>query len=177
MKFNRFVSALTLARKAWIRRRTILLIGLASLWITLPAHAGVFFNTAPTANPGGPYTIRWGESLVVNGSASFDPDTALGSGYEIQVYEWDLFSDGSIDAHGMIHTFDFDDLMIAGFHGLDVYSLRLRVTDSSGGVGIRETMFAIVPAEAIAAVPEPETLALVLAGLGLISGFSLRRKT
>lgn len=67
--------------------------------------------------------------------------------------------------------------MAAGIHGPGVYSLRLLITDTFGGVGIGETVFTIAPEAAIAAVPEPETLSLVLAGLGLVSGFSRRRET
>lgn len=177
MKLKEFASLLVSARKAVAHAGAILLIGMAGLWTTTPANAVVFFNTAPIAEPGGPYGIQWGESLVVDGSASFDPDELLGDEYAIQFYEWDLLGNGSIDGFGLTRTFDFGDLMAAGIHGPGVYSLRLLVTDSFGGVGIGETVFAIAPEAAIAAVPEPETLALVLVGLGLASGFSRRRKT
>lgn len=177
MKLKEFAGILISARKAVAHAITILLIGTVSLCATLPAHASVFFNTAPIAEPGGPYGIQWGESLVVDGSASFDPDELLGDEYAIQFYEWDLLGNGSIDGFGLTRTFDFGDLMAAGIHGPGVYSLRLRVTDIFGGGDIAETVFAIAPEAAIAAVPEPETLALVLVGLGLASGFSRRRKT
>ncbi len=46
-------------------------------------------NTAPVANPGGPYTVHWGRTLSLNGGLSSDPD-----GDYIQSYNWN-FGDGT----------------------------------------------------------------------------------
>lgn len=46
-------------------------------------------NTAPIANPGGPYTVTWNKNLYFSGSLSSDSD-----GDAIKSYQWD-FGDGT----------------------------------------------------------------------------------
>ena len=57
-------------------------------------------NTAPNADPGGPYNASVGSSIVFDGSASSDPDGSIVS------YQWD-FGDGSTSTEqNPTHTFD-----------------------------------------------------------------------
>ena len=44
--------------------------------------------TSPTADPGGPYTINWGEALYLDGSGSFDRNSANGD--SIVNYNWSI---------------------------------------------------------------------------------------
>ena len=68
----------------------------ATAWAALcilPAAGGVAAQTAaptapPVADAGGPYTIAEGDSLALDGSGSFDPDT------DPLTYDWDLDNDG-----------------------------------------------------------------------------------
>ena len=58
-------------------------------------------NVAPTANAGGPYTMRQGADLTVSADDSSDP------GNDIAGYEWDLDNDGQFDdAVGVTTTFN-----------------------------------------------------------------------
>lgn len=68
----------------------------AVVWTPLPA------NTAPTANPGGPYTGAEGALIALDGSASSDPEnTPL-------TYDWD-FGDGSPHGTGPTPSHAFPD--------------------------------------------------------------------
>ncbi len=90
-----------------------------------PVVIGVHFNTAPTANAGGPYSgVPFGP-VTFSGSAT-DPDGAL----ETLTYAWDFDYDGSTftaDATGVnlrnpTHTYT----------AVGTYTVALRVTDTSG---------------------------------------------
>lgn len=57
-------------------------------------------NTAPIANPGGPYTVHWGTTLTLDASLSSDPDNDT-----IQNYSWN-FGDGTTGSGIQIeHTY------------------------------------------------------------------------
>lgn len=141
----------------------------------IPAHATEpFFNSPPVAQAGGSYTIHLGESLLVNGSTSFDPDAGLVGDF-ITGYQWDLGANGLFDGFGVTDTFTALELANAGIDEIGLYSLRLAVTDTFGGVGFQTTSIEVL-APAIAAVPEPESLALVCLGVGLVGVMTVRRK-
>jgi hypothetical protein len=55
-------------------------------------------NTPPVARTGGPYAVGPGESLLLDGSKSFDPDVLLGD--YITDWAWDLNNDGGYDRNG-----------------------------------------------------------------------------
>ncbi|MDX9703659.1 MAG: PKD domain-containing protein, partial [Candidatus Auribacterota bacterium] len=94
----------------------------------------------PHASAGGPYIIGSGDSLVLDGTGSYDPDTGCGGG--IISYQWDIDGDGDYDEGitGAAQT-----LLWSGLTGLispmqytnpasnmPVYTLKLLVTDSYG---------------------------------------------
>ena len=92
----------------------------------------VFEQPAPTSDPGGPYVFGLGNSLVLDGSGSTDPDA-----YDaIQSYEWDLDHDGAFDdASGKLPLpVNWDDvaaLVCGGTCAPDHdYPIALRVTDT-----------------------------------------------
>jgi outer membrane protein assembly factor BamB len=87
-------------------------------------------RTAPTANPGGAYSVNEGASKQLNASASSD---AVG----IASIEWDLDYDGTTfnaDATGATPTFS-----AANLDGPAARILAIRVTDLAGNVSIATT--------------------------------------
>ncbi len=111
-------------------------------------------NTAPTAKPGGPYLGAVGEDITLNGSASFDANSAGGSnpipnpgtasGYdEIVRYQWDIDGDGLYgnddtppepDSDKPTATINFGDDFIG------TKTIRLKVTDSFGETAAQSTV-------------------------------------
>lgn len=172
MNLNEFASTLVLVRKTAAHLGVILLIGMTSTLTATAVHATI---AAPIANAGGPYSIHLGDSLVVNGSASSDPDIPNG---DFISYLWDLGANGSADGTGITDTFSAVELASAGISSTGLYSLRLTVTDIYGLTDSQVTSLEVLalPA-AVNAVPEPESLPLALVGLGLAGIFSWRRKT
>lgn len=90
--------------------------------ITYTVTISYVSNTPPVAVPGGPYAGAEGAPIALNGSGSSDPDGT------VTTWEWDCTDDGTYDmvataATGSSCTYPDD----------GPYSLRLRVTDDSGG--------------------------------------------
>lgn len=82
-------------------------------------------NHAPVALAGGPYSACVGESITLNGSASFDPDEDEGD--FVAEYHWDIDGDGQFD--------DFDGpSTTVTFPGLYDGFVSLQVEDSHGVV-------------------------------------------
>ena len=97
----------------------------------------------PVAQPGGPYVMDLSSNLVLNGSASSDPDSACGD--SIVSYAWDLNNDGTFsDATGaqptvlfsqlqfLLNSVGITNLAASPTNGLPNFSVRLRVTDTYG---------------------------------------------
>ena len=87
--------------------------------VVVPLASG---NQAPIANAGADqsFNVETPEDVVsvaLDGSASSDPDGTIDS------YEWDVDSNGSIDAQGAIVTLPF---------GVGVHTVTLKVTDNEG---------------------------------------------
>jgi subtilisin family serine protease len=76
-------------------------------------------NVPPTADAGGPYNTNEGQSVVLDGTGSSDPEGAA------LTYEWDLDNNGSYETTGATPTFP-----AKGQDG--PYTVVLRVTDSEG---------------------------------------------
>ena len=88
-------------------------------------------NAAPTANPGGTYTVMAGQSVVVTGGGSHDVDGS------VVVYEWDFNYDGNsfdVDATGASPTFN-----APSNAGGTVRTVALRVIDNNGAVSVVST--------------------------------------
>ncbi|MDD5190013.1 MAG: InlB B-repeat-containing protein [Dehalococcoidales bacterium] len=84
----------------------------------------------PTANAGGPYAFKIGDSLTLDGSASLTPYANEGCSY---LYEWDIDSNGLYDRTGAVVTLTGAEL--AGFGYVtqgNTYHPVLKVTDSLG---------------------------------------------
>lgn len=109
-------------------------------------------NTAPTANPGGPYLGAVGEDITLNGSASFDENSEYGSnpienpattsGYdEIVRYQWDIDGDGIFgtddspdEPEGVTAVVNFGPAFIG------TQTVGLKVTDSFGKTAAQSTL-------------------------------------
>jgi len=118
-----------------------------------PAFAG----DPPVADAGGAYHLLTGQSVMLDGSASADPDGSIVS------WQWEI--DG---AAGPVETLSIATYSWAQLHALfgissnGVYDVRVEVTDDQG-----LTDWSQVTTLTIA--PEPTTLTLlVLGGLGLL---------
>jgi ELWxxDGT repeat protein len=86
-------------------------------------------NRAPIASAGGPYSIAVGQSLVLDGSASTDPDIVYGD--SIVNYQWDLNNDGLDDVSGVTPSVTWATLTSLGMT-LGNFTTSLRVTDTFG---------------------------------------------
>jgi hypothetical protein len=96
-------------------------------------------NMPPTANAGGPYVIKEGDALALDGSASDDPDMDSLS------FRWDLDNDGNYGEAGepttetpsvswaTLQTFGIDD------DSGGPYTIGLQVDDGKGGVATATT--------------------------------------
>jgi PKD domain-containing protein len=94
----------------------VLVMGLGSI----PARGAG--DTAPTANPGGPYTAAPGQTIQLDGSGSSDPDPG-----DAITYAWDLNNDGIFgDSTAVKPNFT------AGTVTGTAYSVCLRVEDTAG---------------------------------------------
>ncbi len=87
----------------------------------------------PIAEAGGPYTVPEGGTVVLDGSASYDPDGPN----RIVSYAWDLDGDGSFgetgpDAVRGDETRIRPTFSAAGLDGPGTYSVGLKVTDLDG---------------------------------------------
>ncbi|MDZ4779144.1 MAG: PKD domain-containing protein, partial [Planctomycetia bacterium] len=86
-----------------------------------------FVNTPPTA-VAGEYAIDEGDSLTLDGSASFDPDAG-----QTLAYSWDVNGDGVFgDVAGVSPVLTWAQLNALGIANDGQRSVRLRVTDSAG---------------------------------------------
>ena len=83
-------------------------------------------NYAPTANPGGPYTISEGDALNLDGSASNDPDGTIVS------WDWDIGDNGSFEKSGETVSYTWAELNAAGVIDDGPVDVTLRVTDNDG---------------------------------------------
>jgi hypothetical protein len=98
-------------------------------------------NDLPAAQPGGPYAVAEGASLVLAGSGS-DVETAT------PTIEWDLDGDGMFETAGATPTFS-----AAAIGGPSSRTVGLRVTDDDGGSTIDT---AIVTIENVAPTAQPD---------------------
>ncbi len=134
------------------------LSGLASEYVW------IIDNTAPTAIAGGPYIVDAGNSVGLDGSASFDPDTSFGD--SIVSYEWDMDNDGFYDdAVGATPSF-------GPLSGSGTSPIALLVTDSLGATHVGSTTLTVVNAAPVAvddpSFSTPEDTSLVIAAPGVL---------
>jgi len=91
----------------------------------------VTVNTNPTANAGGPYTGKVGQSITFDGSKSTDSDGTVSE------YSWD-FGDGATDiTQNPLHTYN-----TAG-----TYTVKLVVKDNKGAISTESTTTVLIEVE------------------------------
>ena len=112
-------------------------ISLASSYVGLSGITGLAVlagsvNHLPAADAGGSYDTYPDAEIMLDGSASYDPDAD--SGDSIVSYEWDIDSDGQFDdASGATPTITVDQLIALGPGD---HSVCLKVTDTFGAASI-----------------------------------------
>jgi hypothetical protein len=89
-------------------------------------------NEAPIADPGGPYTVSEGGSVVLSGAGSSDPD-----GDSI-TFDWDLDNDQIFETSGVTVTFNASALDDS------VVPIKLRVVDPAGASDTAEKTVTVV---------------------------------
>lgn len=114
------------------------------------------WTQTPVANAGGNYICEYLESVVLNGSASYDRDAG-----SIEYWGWDLTGDGTTDVTGATPTLTWDFLV----NTLELapgenHTISLKVRDDDNEWS--DPSYSVLH---IAAVPEPATSVLFLSGL------------
>jgi len=124
-------------------------------------------NSAPVAITDGSFELVVGESLTLDASASFDPDSdpALS-------YFWDLNGDGDYrDAAGKTPTIAWGDLLSLGIDpNGSSFTVSVRVSDGIGGADVATALVPLIPAPAIAiaSLGSQQTYHFNLAGDGTL---------
>ncbi len=105
------------------------------------AYEYVAVNSAPTADAGGAYTITEGNSLVLDGSGSSDPDA------DSLTYAWDLDNDlGYGDTTGVGPTVTWATLQTYGITAPGSYTIGLQVDDGNGHTDTDTASLTVDPA-------------------------------
>ncbi len=117
-------------------------------------NGSIRIDELPHSNPGGPYTVDEGGLIILDGSASSDPD----AGDTIVQYQWDLDGDGVYgetgDAAGQGDEIGVSPAFSAvGLDGPAAWAISLRVLDDHGGIGDPQT--ALVTVNNVAPVLAP----------------------
>jgi hypothetical protein len=127
----------------------------------------------PLADPGGPYVVTPGQSLLLDGSASTVPDAAFGQ--FILMYMWDVDFNGGFqpDLVSITPTVTLPaawvNTLAVGTHGL-----ALKVIDSYALTSLGFTTLTV--AAAPTTVPEPTATGLLLIALAGVAGVSRWRQ-
>ncbi|HXJ65759.1 MAG TPA: PKD domain-containing protein, partial [Actinomycetota bacterium] len=100
-------------------------------------------NGEPIANAGGPYTIRNGAGVGLDGTASHDPNGVCGD--SVTSYAWDVDDDGAFDdASGAAPSVTAADLAALGL-GAGPHTIAVRVEDQHGALSSATTTLTIAP--------------------------------
>lgn len=155
-----------------------------------PAGSGI------TVNGGGATLIASGGQATVSGGLNLSTRTpndtlninnlnfALTSGGTFDNLEFNLFGGDATSASFVItdnagEIFNFVNLALGngssffGFRGIDGQTIRNVAFTTAGGTGIQDIRQIRLDETPVAAVPEPATWAMMLAGFGLL-GYALR---
>lgn len=156
-----------------LKRTACSLVALGLLvFLARGAHGDTIpINHPPTADANGPYTIAVGDSLILDGSGSYDINAVDGD--FIVSWDWSLNQANPSIFDGIItgQTPSVTSAVLASY-GLDtpgIYHVGLRVTDTHGKTDVDFTSLILQDP-----VPEPATIVLV--GLGIGGFFAARRR-
>ncbi|MDX9704059.1 MAG: PKD domain-containing protein, partial [Candidatus Auribacterota bacterium] len=114
-------------------------------------------NLAPIARTGGPYRTEIGQGILLNASASSDPNAACGD--SIIEYAWDI--DGNDSTWEIISSNPQATLPWASISGWTIgqaYPVKLRVTDTFGEAAYAQTTATVyenTPVAVVSANPNP----------------------
>jgi PKD repeat protein len=103
----------------------------------------VVVNRPPTARIGGPYEVAGGGAVVLDASATTDPDEDT----DFLRYEWDFDGDGSF-GNGSEHGGEwgqFNTFFAYGLTSPSTYRVYLRVTDAAGHESFDQAYITILP--------------------------------
>jgi hypothetical protein len=104
---------------------------------SMPATVSIYTNSAPSAQPAGPYSVDLGTALTLDGSQSFDSNVSCGD--SIASYQWTIGS--AITATGVAPSLPWTQLLPLG---RGTFPVNLTVTDSFGTIGTATTTLSIV---------------------------------
>ena len=143
----------------WLKFRALPWIGVVFVIAAVAAEpdgeGGGTANAPPVAvaSVGGSYQIRVGDTLVLDGTASKDPDSAdSGNADGIVLYEWDVDEDGVFDHVGSMVNVSPVELLAFGLGVPGIGSITLRVTDAGGAMDTDTVPLVIVAADQPTAV-------------------------
>lgn len=115
----------------------------------LALGGSIVYAVPPVADADGPYSGEVGETITLDGSASWDPD----GDPTITMWEWDIDNDGQ-------HDDAIGETVGWSWGSPGIYVVSLRVTDETGATDVDETTVTIsraslpsVPLMAQAALP------------------------
>ncbi|OGU07138.1 MAG: hypothetical protein A2075_12865 [Geobacteraceae bacterium GWC2_58_44] len=109
-------------------------------------------NHIPTAIPGGPYTVRPGENLTLNGSGT---DTQDACNVTALSYAWNVDNRGDYDLFTANPALSYN--VLRTVLGIGIHTMTFRVTDSNGGIGTATTTVAVLDVLAPASITVPAT--------------------
>jgi SdrD B-like domain/PKD domain len=118
----------------------------------------------PVAHSGGPYTIAEGDSLTLDGSRSSDEDD------DPLTYEWDLKTDGTIDATGVAPTLTWQQLVAAGVNENGTYSVWVRVRDPRGNSSTWSTTLTVLNAAPVVTSLTLDQAVIAEGGTTIVNG-------
>ena len=153
---------------------TVLMVGLLLLLSMVSLAGAALILEGPTADAGGPYDLVFGNDLVLDGSASYDPNVS------IIAYEWDLDGNNTFgDVSGVMPTVDWTTLesLLGTLSVDDVFDVALEVENSNGASSASQAYVTILPYSAPASAPVPEPGTVLLFGAALGGLVLYRRKT
>ena len=94
----------------------------------------------PSANAGGPYTINEGDSIILNASASSDPNG------DPLTFSWDLDNDSVFgDVTGETPTVSWATLVSFGINAAGSYPISVEVDDAIDGTDTAATTITVAP--------------------------------
>lgn len=111
----------------------------------------VLENTPPVADAGGPYEATEGDTFVLSGLSSFDPDAGRG---DFLTFEWDLDGDGTYGESGVVaergdERGPLPIFTAAGLDGPTAHAVTLRVLDQHGAADVSTVIITILNAPPI----------------------------